>query len=148
MLFLFCYFSFVLFVFVLCLFCVCFVFVCACFFQFLMKITVSPAIRVFLKREYLFLISVAGSCFLFYVVCSLFQDVLWFLFICLFSCFVLNHNIRFVFALRLLLLLVLFCFVGFVFCFLLPIKNISEKMEIPKTPEIKNEENRHFDKSN
>ena len=55
---------------------------------------------------------VVAFCFGF--VCFLFQDVLLLLSFCLLSCFVLNHNIRFVFALHLVFFLLLF----FCFCFL------------------------------
>ena len=59
----------------------------------------------------------------------------WFVFFCLFSCFVLNHDIRFVFALHLLLLL--FLFFALVFCYFLIFgylsKNISRKIGNSKT---------------
>ena len=66
--------------------------------------------------------------FCYWFVCVLFQDVLLFLFFCLLSCFVLNHNLRFAFILHLLLLLFLFWLISY-FLFLLwqPLKNISEK---------------------
>ena len=88
--------SFVLF----CLFCLClffcfFVFVSFCFL-WKSHFPCNSSVFYSLKSESLFLISVSGSCFLFLVWLHLFQDVLLFLFSCLFSCFVLNHNIIFV----------------------------------------------------
>ena len=65
---------------------------------------------------------------------------------CCLNSFVLNHNLRFVFALHLVfsLLLFFFVFVAFIFCYFFdfwkPIKNISENMEIPKTAKMKNAE--------
>ena len=57
-----------------CFVCAVFLFLCACFFLFLMKIIVFPAILVFwglMCMQSLFLISVSGSCFLF-LFCLLF----------------------------------------------------------------------------
>ena len=56
-----------------------------------------------------FSFSLSGSCF-FFLLCLLFlfQDVLLFLFFCLLSCVVLNHNISFLFALHLVFWLLLF----------------------------------------
>ena len=66
-------------------------------------------------------------------------------FICLLSGCFLNHNLRFVFALHLVfLLLVFFVFVAFIFCYFLNFGNLSKtslkNMEIPKTAKIKNAE--------
>ena len=57
----------------------------------------------------------------------------------------LNHNLRFVFALHLVfLLLAFFVFVAFIFCDFLNFGNLSKtslkNMEIPKTAKIKNAE--------
>ena len=56
-----------------------------------------------------FSFSLSGSCF-FFLLCLLFlfQDVLLFLFFCLLSCVVLNHNISFLFALHLVFWFLLF----------------------------------------
>ena len=54
--------------------------------------------------------------FLFVVFVFLFQDVLVFLFFCLLSCVVLNHNSSFLFVLHLVFLLLFFVFVVFIFC--------------------------------
>ena len=105
--------------------------------------------------------SVSGSCLLFlFCLFFFFQVVLLFL---VFYCFLfvvllfLNHNLRFVFALHLVFLWLLFSvFVAFIFCYFFdfwkPIKNISEKknMEIPKTAKnVKcRKKNGHFDKNN
>ena len=83
----------------------------------------------------------SGSCF----VCFLFQDIPFFLFFYLLSCFVLNHHIRSSFALHLLFMLLLFFrLFGFgveiFFDFWLPIKTSLEKLEIPTTPKMKNAE--------
>ena len=56
-----------------------------------------------------------------------------------------NHNLRFVFALHLVfLLLVFFVFVAFIFCYFLNFGDLSKtslkNMEIPKTAKIKNAE--------
>ena len=91
-----------------------------------------------------FLFSLCGSCFFLFVVFAfLFQDVLLFLFFCLLSCVVLNHNISFLFALHLVFwLLLLFCSFAILlfFDFWKPVKNISERMEIGKTAKMKNPE--------
>ena len=84
---------------------------------------------------------VLAFCFCF--VCFLFQDIILFWVFCLFSSFVLNHN------LRLFVLLLVFCccflvFVALVFCyfwiFAYLSKIISQNVEIPKTPKMKNAE--------
>ena len=84
--------------------------------------------------------------FLFVVFAFLFQDVLLFLFFCLLSCVVLNHNNSFIFSLHLvfLLLLLFFVFVAFIFCYSLNFGNLSKtslkNTEIRKTAKIKNAE--------
>ena len=84
--------------------------------------------------------------FLFVLFVFFFQVVLLFLFsACCLSCFALNHNLRFVFALHLVFsLLLFFVFVAFVFCYLLIFGSLSKtslkNMEIPKTAKIKNAE--------
>ena len=84
---------------------------------------------------------VLAFCFCF--VCLLFQDCVVFffrLFFCLLSCDVLNHHVKFVFALHLVLLvlfLLLFCFVVLVFFdFWLAITNISQHFGYCKTTDI------------
>ena len=148
MLFLFCS-SLVCFVrvcFCLCLFFVCFV--CLCLF-----LSVSfenhcfPAIKVFwvecsINFCFSFQFLVLASDLLF--VCFLFQDVLFFLLFCLLTCFVLNHNIRFVFCIAFFscccsLHFWLRCFV--IFDFWLLIKNISRKIGNSQNPKTKNAEN-------
>ena len=127
--------------FLVCFVCVSFLFLCACSFLFLMIITVFYAI-LFLglsKSESLFLIWVSGSCFLFFWGCLLFQNVLLFLFACLFSCFVLNYNII-VFAF--LLLFYCCCSLVFALVFFFNLGHLSNKqllksLEIPKTPKWK-----------
>ena len=92
---------------------------------------------IFFLPSFLFLISVSGSCFFLFSLS--FQAVLQFLmvFFCLLSCFGLNHNLRFVLALHLVLLLLLFfVFVAFISRYFLIFGNLSkhsENMEIPKT---------------
>ena len=138
---------FVLFWFVLLVFVL---FVCACFFLFLMKITVFPAILVFLVYKkvnlcFSFQFLVLAFCFCF--VCFLFQDVLLFLVFCLFSCFVLNHNIIFVALLLVFLLLFFgFCCFGILLFFEFGYlsKTSLKQLEIPKTPKMKIAEKRTF----
>ena len=100
----------------------------------------------FLPFCFSFLYFVVASSFCF--VCFFFQAVLlffFFFFFCLLSGCFLNHNLRFVFALHLVfLLLVFFVFVAFIFCYFLNFGNLSKtslkNMEIPKTAKIKNAE--------
>ena len=102
--------------------------------------------------------SVSGFCFLFWLCLRIVSRCFFvFVFFCLFSCFVLNHNIIFfvlhlVFFLLLLLLFFCFCCFGVLLLlgFWLPIKKHFKCLEIPKTPKMKNAENilkKHFDKS-
>ena len=91
--------------------------------------------------------------FLFVLFAFFFEVVLWFLLFCLLSCFVLNHNISFVFALHLLpsfCSCFLFCLLWFfgIFWFLGNQSKTFKKAEIEKTAKMKNaEKNGHFDKS-
>ena len=61
---------------------------------FPLSLCLSLLFFLFFRPFFLFLISVSGSCFCFCSVCLLFQDVLLFLFFCLLSCLVLDHNIQ------------------------------------------------------
>ena len=134
---------------------VCFACVCFCFFVFVSYSFLwkshfpsnSSALGLIKKSEYLFLISVSGFCFCF--VCFLFEDVLLFLCFCLFSSFVLNHNMFFL--LHLVFLLLFFCFYcfGIVFDYGYLSKHLSKKgnSENPKNEKCR-KTNGHVDKSN
>ena len=131
-----------------CCFFVCFAFsllLCASFCLSFMKITVFSAILVFWGFN-VHSISVSHFnvwffAFCFCCVCLLFQNVPLIVLICLLSCFVLSHNLRFTFALHLLcLLLFLFLCLYYYYYFYsqLPIKKPdSKKVQIPKTPKMK-----------
>ena len=71
-----------------------------------------------LKGESLFLISASGSCFLFWFTLLFVSRCSFVLVFCLFSCFALNHNIRFFALLRVFLLLLFLGFVALVFVIL------------------------------
>ena len=92
--------------------------------------------------SFLYLVLAFSFCYVSFI----FLGVLLFLFFCLLSCFVLNHNLRFVFALHLgFLILLFFVFVAFIFCYFLIFGNLSKtslkkNMEILKTTRIKNAE--------
>ena len=100
--------------------CSCFVLfglLCLClFFPLCLFLSVVPAILVFLVQcafNLCFSFQFLALAFCFCSACFLIQDVPLFVFFCLLSCFVLNHNIRFPFALYLLFLLLflwLICF--------------------------------------
>ena len=72
--------------------------------------------------------------FLFFLFCLFFIQVdLQFLFLffffydfCLLSCFVLNHNLKFVFVLHLVFLLLFLVFVAFIFCYFFMFGNLSK----------------------
>ena len=131
----------------LCLFAVCLLFVCCLFVVCLcvcvcLFLSVAYQIHCFpcnsstfglMFIQSLFLISVAGSCFLFLFCLLLFQDVPLFVFLCLLSCFDLNHNVRSSFALHILFLLLFFF--ALAFCFWLPIKKHLSKVQKFRKPQ-------------
>ena len=111
-----------------------------------LSVSLSPLVLFFLPSCFSF--SLSGSCF-FFLLCLLFwfQDVLLFLFFCLLSCVVLNHNISFLFALHLVffvVVVVVVCLACFVFWYFFILGNRSKtslkNMETPKTAKIKNAE--------
>ena len=82
---------------------------------------------------------VLAFCFCF--VCFLFQDVVLLLLFCLLSCFVLNHNNKFVFVLHLVFLLLLFFVLLFGYFFLATYQKTSlEQLDIAKKTKMKNAE--------
>ena len=118
-----------------------------------MKITVFLVILVFLVNVHSISVSHCSFWFLrcvFVLFAICFKMFLCLCFFCLLSCFVLNHNIRFSFALHLLFLLLFF---AFVFCCLLILgylsKSISRNIGNSENPHMKNAEKKHgyFDNS-
>ena len=109
-----------------------------------LSLSLSLSLLFFLP-SFLFLMSVSGSCFLF-LFCLLFVSRCYFvLFFCLLSCFVLNHIIIDV-SFASCVLLVVFCFCCFGVLLVLSFgylsKSISQTLDIPKNPNMKNAENR------
>ena len=86
---------------------------------FSLSLSLSLSIVMIFLPSFLFLRSVSCSCLLLLFCLFLFQDVILFVFFCLFFCFVLNHNARFGFALHLVFLLLFFVLVALVFCYFL-----------------------------
>ena len=135
----------------------CYLFV-FCFFLFLFLSffelpPFSRSLSLSLSCYFSCFLSVFQFCiwFLFFpfVFASLFQDVLLVFFVfffCFLSCFVLNHHVGFLFALHLVFWLLLFFVpLALLFCrcffdFWKPVKNFSEKVEIPKIAKMKNPE--------